>query len=386
MRWGKVLILAGLCLAAGAALALTSLGGAGPKKPAPVKDATAIPVTVARVKAEVVDDYIRIKGDAMPLRTVAVTPLVKGKIVEKVTVDVGDRIPAPEFVVAVLRRDTIDPQIRQIKAQIEGIKHQITGAKSALHQGLGDLDRYRRLARKDFGSRQQMEQQQAKVDVQRAELGVHQANLKNLQAKLQELEWLSRWHQVRAQVKGLVIKRDVDPGAVSDDKTPIVTLVVDDPMKVNIFLGQEQVARVKKGMKVRFDNPGCPGGTYIFGDVVRVYPTIDVSTRTGTIEVNVPNPTACLRTGTFLRGRIIIGRSRALLVPVEALVRFPGTAQYYVFVLKDSRVKRVNVEAGRIYGGRQVVRGLEAGQVVATSGQGRLSTGRRVEIVSGGGR
>jgi RND family efflux transporter MFP subunit len=387
MRWGKVSIVAGLCLAGGAAVALTCLGGDKPKKAAPKKDATAIPVTVARVQRSMVDDYIRVKGDATPLRMVAVTPLVKGKIIEKITVDVGDRVPKAGFVVAVLRRDTIDPQIRQIKAQIEGIKFQIDGAESALRQGLADLNRYRRLARKDFSSRQQMEQQKAKVDGQRAQLGTLTANKKNLEAKLQELQWLSRWHQVRAQVKGLVIKRDVDPGAVSDDKTAIVTLVVDDPMKVNIFLGQEEVTRVKRGMKVRFDNPGCPGGKYIMGTVVRVYPTIDVATRTGTIEVNVPNPEACLRSGTFLRGRIIIGRGRALLVPIEALVRFPGTAQYYIFVVDDSlRVKRINVRAGRIYGRRQVVVGLKVGQKVVTSGQGRLSTGRRIEIVEGGGR
>ncbi|MBU0514762.1 MAG: efflux RND transporter periplasmic adaptor subunit [Proteobacteria bacterium] len=365
-------------------MTLATLGGAQPKKAALKKHAAAIPVTVARVKRSVVDRYIRVKGDATPLRQVAVTPLIKGKIIQKITVDVGDRVPQARFVVAVLRRDTIDPQIRQVKAQIEATKHQIAGARSALRQGLADLNRYRQLARRDVSSRQQMEQQRAKVDGQKAQLGSLQANQKNLEAKLQELEWLSKWHLVRAQVKGLVVKRDVDPGAVSDDKTPIVHLVVDDPMKVMIYLGQDEVARVKKGMRVRFDNVGCPGGRYLVGTVARVYPIIDVATRTGTIEVHVPNHTACLRTGTFLRGRIIIGRKKALLVPIEALVRFPGTAQYYVFAVADGRVRRVNVSVGRIYGAWQVVRGLEVGRVVVTSGQGRLATGRPVKVVSGG--
>lgn len=381
-----VLVPAALCLAAGAVLTFAAPGGAQSKKAALKKNATAIPVTVARVKRAVVDQYIRVKGDATPLRQVAITPLIKGKIIQKITVDVGDRVPQAGFVVAVLRRDTIDPQIRQVKAQIEATKYQIAGAKSALRQGLTDLNRYRQLARRDVSSRQQMEQQQAKVDGQRAQLGTLQANRKNLEAKLQELEWLSKWHLVRAPVKGLVVKRDVDPGAVSDDKTAIVTLVVDDPMKVMIYLGQDEVARVKRGMRVRFDNVGCPGGKYLDGKVARVYPIIDVATRTGTIEVHVSNHTACVRTGTFLRGRIIIGRTEALLVPIEALVRFPGTAQYYAFVVDDGRVRRVNVSVGRIYGGRQVVRGLEVGRVVVTSGQGRLSTGKRVKIVNGADR
>lgn len=381
-----VLVPAALGLAAGAVLTLATLVGAQSKKATPKKKTAVIPVTVARVKPSVVDQYIRVKGDATPLRQVAVTPLVKGKIIQKITVDVGDRVPKAGFVVAVLRRDTIDPQIRQVKAQIEATKFQIAGARSALRQGLADLNRYRRLARKDFSSRQQMEQQQAKVDGQKAQLGAYQANQKNLEAKLQELQWLSKWHLVRAQVKGLVVKRDADPGAVSDDKTPIVTLVVDDPMKVMIYLGQDEVARVKRDMTVRFNNPGCPGGKYLDGKVARVYPIIDVATRTGTIEVHVANPTACVRAGTFLRGRIIIGRTKALLVPIEALVRFPGTAQYYVFAVADGQVRRINVSVGRIYGAWQVVRGLEAGQVVVTSGQGRLSTGKRVKIVSGADR
>ena len=377
-----------LIMAPAAVLALVALWAspvAGKKTTVKKARERAVPVRVAVARQKLVDVDIRVTGNAKPLRTVAVTPMVKGKFYDKVLVDVGDRVENGQ-VVAILRRDTIDHQIAQLRARIKATRHQTQGALAGVRAGIWDLKRYRRLVQKKLMAPQKLVQYRARVQGLRANYGALKYQVKQLEAKLKELMVLSDYHRVKAHlgvgdVSGLVIRRSFDPGSVSDNEKAVLMIIVDDPMKVEVSLDQRRMAGVTKGMRVRFRSVGCNGRREHWGRVARVYPLIDAQTRTGTIEVRVNNPGRCIKAGTFLRGRIILARRREVVVPLEALTRFPGAGQYYVFVVENGRARRMNVTRGPIVGRDRVIEGVKPGQVVVVRGQGSLITGRLVKVV-----
>jgi membrane fusion protein (multidrug efflux system) len=116
------------------------------------------------------------------------------------------------------------------------------------------------------------------------------------------------------------------------------------------------------------------------GTVYRVGVAIDPVTRTGEVEIRVPNPDGKLKPGMFARMTIAVSQKECVVVPDTALVR--EADQTYVFVVNDNAARRCSVKLG-IWQGQlhEVLTGVSPGDVVVTHGQTQLKDGQTVEIV-----
>jgi Cu(I)/Ag(I) efflux system membrane fusion protein len=125
---------------------------------------------------------------------------------------------------------------------------------------------------------------------------------------------------MRSPLKGVVVKRHVEPGAIVSSGEPLVFLA--DPKSLwfagNIF---EQDARlIERGQKMRIHLESYPD-LEIIAKVNYVSPTVDSQSRGILIRADIDNEDGKLRPDMYANAKLQIGTMQAIVVPQTAIVR-----------------------------------------------------------------
>jgi membrane fusion protein (multidrug efflux system) len=159
---------------------------------------------------------------------------------------------------------------------------------------------------------------------------------------------------------------------------------------VDFNVPQQQVPQVIVGQKVALTADAFAGTTFT-GKVSAINPRVDTSTRNVQIEATIANPKKLLLPGMFATVKLDTGEAqRYLTLPQTALTYNPyGTT---VFVVKPSDKKDAKgqpvlvAEQGFVTPGPTrgdqvaILKGVDEGTRVVTSGQGKLKNGTPVVI------
>ena len=181
---------------------------------------------------------------------------------------------------------------------------------------------------------------------------------------------------LRAPIEGVVRERQVFPGEYRAAGTPIVTLVRQHPLRLQLAVPERAATTLRVGQLVRVTVEGDP--TVHEGRVTRISPSIEEGTRTLPIEAEIPNREDKLRPGTFARADIVTADNPSLVVPQSALVVFAGVEK--VLVVKDGKATEQRVRTGLRIGERvELLDGVKAGDLVILS-PGGLAGGSPVTI------
>lgn len=181
---------------------------------------------------------------------------------------------------------------------------------------------------------------------------------------------------LRSPIDGVVRERLVFPGEYRAAGTPIVTVVRQHPLRLQLAVPERSAASVRVGQTVRVTVEGDTETHQ--GRVSRVSPSIAEGTRTLPIEAEVPNQDGKLRPGTFAKADIVTAEAPALVVPQSALVVFAGVEK--VLVVKDGKATERRVRTGLRVGDRvELLDGVSDGDLVIVS-PGGLADGSSVTI------
>ncbi len=186
---------------------------------------------------------------------------------------------------------------------------------------------------------------------------------------------------LRTPISGVVTARNYDRGDMYTMTQPLFTVQQITPVKILVGVSESDYTKVKKGDKVTLTADALPGKEFS-GTVVRLYPTMDPTTHTFNVEVQVRNEKRELRPGMYARVTVSFGENENVVVPDVAVVKMQGSGVRSVFVLEDdSTVTLKNVSLGRHFDGKyEIVSGLEAGEKVVVNGQAVLKAGVKVEV------
>jgi membrane fusion protein (multidrug efflux system) len=123
----------------------------------------------------------------------------------------------------------------------------------------------------------------------------------------------------------------VNPGTYLASGTVIVTVQQTDPVFADFFMPQKNLAQLKVGQKVALALDAYPGKTFE-GTLSAISPKIDNDTRNVQIEASVPNPDKLLTPGMFADVNVDVGsQERHLTLPQTAVVYNPyGETVYLV--------------------------------------------------------
>lgn len=217
---------------------------------------------------------------------------------------------------------------------------------------------------------------QEDIDVQVAQIRQAEAAVVQVRARLRELA-------ITSPIGGVVLRVNVERGAVISTATVLATVTTVRPVEVHVPLPETDLARLRRTSMARIRLDALPDRLFE-GRVARVAPALEAASRTPRAVVVLPNADLALRPGMFARVTIVFNERQALVVPSDAVVRRGEAA--VVFVLKeDESVEERTVRVGYVEGNRsEIVEGLTAGESIVTAGQQGLRDGMKVRTGAGG--
>jgi multidrug efflux pump subunit AcrA (membrane-fusion protein) len=184
---------------------------------------------------------------------------------------------------------------------------------------------------------------------------------------------------IRAPFSGFVSSRPVAVGEFVSTATVIATILRTNPIKAQLQIAEADVPYVSPGRGVSIQVDAYKDRRFA-GTVIAVNPAIDPVSRSAIVEASIENGDNALRQGMFVTARITRdGGSKGIFVPRSAVYNHQSTQSYRVFVIQDGLAKLRVVQLGPEEGDWiQILSGVEADEIVATSNLENLFEGAKV--------
>ncbi len=147
---------------------------------------------------------------------------------------------------------------------------------------------------------------------------------------------------MRSPLKGVVVKRGVEPGAVVNSGDVIATLA--DPKQLwflgNVF--EQDFRMIKQGQKMILHLEAYPEKEFV-AYANYIAPAIDPQTRALLIRADVENTDDLLRPDMYAYGLLMTGSADAVVVPQSAIVRIREN-RYAIIKVGPETFRRVPVK------------------------------------------
>ncbi len=321
-------------------------------------DAPASPVRAAPVESASVASNVRAVGVLAPREEVRLAFKVGG-VVERMAVDVGDRVTRGQ-VLATLKRGEIDASVSQ--------------ASEAVAKAQRDLERAVRLRADEVATEEQVQ------DLTTA--------YKVAQANLDAVRFNARFARIEAPADGVVLGRLVEQDELVAGGQPVLVIgSTGTGWIVRAALADRDAVRVEVGDTAEVTFDAFPGQPFP-GKVTRIGAAADPMTGTFDVEVEIEPAGARFVRGLVAKVTLALGPGAgparaSTLVPVTSLVEASGAVgTVYVLDASGKVAQRRQVTVGAVVGDRVIVEaGLEPGQRVVTDGAAWLTDGHPVEVV-----
>lgn len=207
-----------------------------------------------------------------------------------------------------------------------------------------------------------------------------QTNLAGLQAEIDGVKAKIAQTELRAAFDGIIGLRLVSVGTYASPTTTVATLTKINPLKIEFALPERYAGIVEVGSPLNFTVEGDlaerKAKVYAFESHV------DSETRTFTVRGVYDNSNCELYPGRYANiGIVTRTYNSSISVPSEAIVSEMGIDK--VFLYKSGKAIPVEIIKGMRNESRvQVLKGLEQGDTVITTGTMQLRTGQNVILDS----
>jgi len=220
--------------------------------------------------------------------------------------------------------------------------------------------------------------------ISKAQFDAAAADLKNRRAQVVSQAALVAKKTLRAPFAGRLGITLVNPGQYLSPGDKVVSLQSIDPIYVDFKVPQQQLPRVAVGAELHLTVDALPGQIFK-GKVTAIDSLVDSGTRNFQVEGLLANPRRRLLPGMF--GRVIVNSGvlqQYLTLPQTAVTYNAYGATIFLARKSSSNVlvaQQTFVNVGPTRGDQvAILRGIEAGDVVVTSGQMKLKNGITLEI------
>lgn len=318
-------------------------------------------------------------------------------VVLKRLVQEGDRVTRGDLLL-VLRSDELTAQVRQAEAALNELMSStrpqasvdLANAQVQLAQASRELQRRRILAKDSVISKEELEQSEKAESLARN--NVESARLKALAlapGKAEEIVLRERLvalqaqlakTQVRSEVTGIVLTRNVEPGDLVQPGMTLFTIALDGNTEIRVPLDERNLPRLALQQNASVIADAYPDRPFP-AQINFIAPSIDPER--GTVEVRLtvdPVP-------DFLRQDMTVSvnietdkRAHARGIPNDALGNVQGN-KAIVLLLRDGKIHRQTVTLGlRGLAMSEVVSGLQDGEQVLADAVSPLKDGTRARL------
>jgi len=334
-------------------------------------------VTVAKPVEQKVTRYFEATGNTAAVNSANLVARVQGFLTEIKYTD-GQPVKRGQHLF------TIEPEPYQLKLQQAQAAE--AAAQATVIQTQAEWERQQELVQRQAASKAAFDTATANRDNAKAKLLQAQADTKQAQINLD-------YTHVLAPFNGIVTARQVSIGELvgSGGTQVLATIVQLDPIYVNFTASERDVLHVRDMLYKRGEQASNLLGTEVEvglqtdpgfphkGKLDYIAPTVNQSTGTLAARAELPNTSRLMLPGFFVRVRVPLQETPALLVPSVALGSDQG-GRYLLVVNGDNVIEQRKVEVGPSVGEMAVIEnGLKADDRVVTAGLLRAIPGQKVD-------
>lgn len=346
-------------------------------------------ITVATVSPLKQDLDVRLHytADISPNQVVNIFSRVDGYIA-KLHVDKGDFVKANQLLIEIDHTD-YQHAVNQAKANLAAGNAKVAQQVAAVRNAKLTLDRMQALIKDQFVSQQDLDTAQVNFETATAALESLQAQVKQMAVALAQAETNLAYSYIRAPFAGYVAERNLDTGAYVTSATAststlsrgILSLHDIETVRILIEVVEKDVPLVQVGQKAEVRAEAYPDQVFE-GTVTRIVQALNRATRTMTVEIDLPNQDHRLKGGMFARVEVRVGtHPQAVQIPIDAVSRLEDAQ--YVYVVRDGKAQRVNIQIGARNGSLvEITEGLTGDEQVIVSGKDLVYDGTPVQTQS----
>ncbi len=226
-------------------------------------------------------------------------------------------------------------------------------------------------------------QSQAALDQAHSDLGAAAATIDVAREDARRVEALLGYTRIEAPFDGIVTRRNVDTGQLTQPGAtgePLFIVARSDVVTITVGIPEAFAAALNPGDRAEVKLQAMNGRT-VEGKVSRITWALDPKTRTIAAEIDLPNPGGTLLPGLYAYATVIVEEHPDVLtIPTTAVVKEKDQS-YCVAVVGGKAVRRP-IETGLNDGARtEVVSGLESDEVVVKANAASLADGQPVEVI-----
>ena len=187
---------------------------------------------------------------------------------------------------------------------------------------------------------------------------------------------------VLAPTSGHVIEKTIVEGSTVGPGQVLYRVAALDEVWIEAEIYESELALIKVGQRAQVTLPFA-GNREIEARVSFVYPYLEGASRTGTARLTLPNPRLDLKPEMYVNVIFLVERGERLTVPADAVL-YAGERRLVFVDLGEGRLEPRTVGVGTRSGGRvEIVSGLEAGELVVSSGNFLIAAESRLKSATG---
>ena len=207
----------------------------------------------------------------------------------------------------------------------------------------------------------------SEIDAAKAQADAAKARLDSIEARMED-------RLVRAPFSGLLGFRQVSPGTLLTNSTPITTLDDISVIKLDFSVPELYLKVLEPGFRILAHSEAFAGRQFE-GRIRTIGSRIDPVTRAVTVRAIIPNEDRLLRPGMLLTVKIVTAERMSLVVSETAVTQI-GDETYVLLAGADGKAHKQPVVIGtRRFDFVEVSKGLKDGDMVITEGAFKLRDG-----------
>jgi len=292
---------------------------------------------------------------------------------------------------AQLDRRELESMVRKTEAAVEAAKANVLQAQVAKNRSEREYERVLKLKEAGLVTQQNVDDATTEKEASAARVSAAEAQLKASGDDFRQMETHFSKALVRSPMNGVVSQRNVNVGDLVGDVAgnKVLFHIVDNRLlDLTVTAPSNEMGKIRVGQTLMFSTDAIPGKTFT-GKVTFINPAVNEADRSIRIVAEVRNDSEELKSGLFVKGRIITGeRPRVLQVPRVALLSWDVVERKAdVFVVRGDKAERRAIQTGAASVDLvEATSGLAPGETVVTRGGFNLRDGDTVLVAQGSGR
>lgn len=266
----------------------------------------------------------------------------------------------------------LDP--KDIQQSVNASSAIINSSKAQLSLAEKNLQRYQKLYEQQAISRIQLDNVQLQYEAALASF--QQANAQYTQSGN-----MLNYTKIIADQTGVITSVQAEVSQVVQAGQPIVTLVQDKELEVEISVPENSILELQKSKSINVKLWALKENI-IKGIIREVSPMADPITKTYNVRISLQNPPPNIRLGMTATVSVDQQANNAIILPLASI--YQTSDQPHVWLIVDGKTKLQPITPGKIVGDKvEILSGVNNNDVVVTAGIHKLYNGQAVRLSAG---